>query len=224
MRTLIITELQLKTDQIEAQRTFYVERLGFPLIEANDKAFRLQAGATCLTFEEGDAACYHFAFNIPHNRFAEAKAWLKQRVELLSWDHDDQIHWKAWNAHAVYFYDPAGNVVEFIARHNLPYESVDFDARRIMEVSEIGLAAPDVSKFSTHLQDVMDLPVWDAGDGQSFTALGDEHGLFILAKEGRSWFPTSDSPAFMVPVELTVQGREAHTLELADMPYRITMK
>lgn len=221
---MIITELHLKTHQLEAQRAFYVDHLGFPLVEDSQTAFQVQAGATRLIFEAGEAACYHFAFNIPRNRFTEAKAWLKARVELLEWDNDDQIHWKAWNAHAVYFYDPAGNVVEFIARHNLTHESaVDFDAHSLMEVSEIGLATPDVSTFSAHLQTEMGLPVWDAGDGETFTALGDEHGLFIIVKEGRAWFPTSDQPAYRIPTGITVQGREQHTIELAEMPYQISI-
>ena len=38
---------------------------------------------------------YHFAFNIPENQFAEAKAWLMARVSLMTHGARDEIHWSA---------------------------------------------------------------------------------------------------------------------------------
>ncbi len=64
-----------------------------------------------------------FAFNIPENQFREAKAWLASRVEIARPNGSDEIFYDDWNAHAVYFPDPGGNLVEFIARHNLPDRS-----------------------------------------------------------------------------------------------------
>jgi hypothetical protein len=37
---------------------------------------------------------YHFAINIPKNKFAEAKRWLLSRIEILSVEEKDQFFLK----------------------------------------------------------------------------------------------------------------------------------
>ncbi len=219
-----IGALQLVTHKLPEQRAFYKDVLGLELVATASDAISLQAGATRLTFTQGEPACYHFAFNIPHNQFEEAKAWLAQRAELLLWDGADQVHWKAWNAHAVYCFDPAGNIIELIARHNIAVTASEpFEGASILGISEIGLAVNDVAAFSAALQSQAGLPVWDAGDGEAFTALGDEHGLFIVVRKGRAWFPTSDRYAELCPVEVTMSGETNKTIQLADLPYQFNI-
>lgn len=220
-----IHDITLQTDKLAEQRAFYVDVLGLPLLAEGDDSIALQAGATRLNFVQGAPACYHFAFNIPRNQFDEAKSWLEQRTALAVWDGQDEIHWKAWNAHAVYFYDPAGNIVEFIARHNLPNDSdVPFSGARLCEVSEIGLAAADVSQLARTLQEEAGIPVWDAGDGEVFTALGDDHGLFIIVRHGRPWFAGNGRVADFYPLRLVMQGSKAKTVPLNDLPYQIKLE
>jgi catechol-2,3-dioxygenase len=222
---VIIRQVQLQTDQPGALRAFYADSLGMPLVSASHQTVSLQAGTTRLIFSQGAPAIYHFAFNIPQNQFDQARQWLAQRAALLTWDGVDYVHWHAWNAHAVYCLDPAGSVIELIARHNLPNDShAPFSGSSLLNISEIGLAAPDVPALSAYLQKEAGLPVWDAGDSASFTALGDDHGLLIIVQRGRPWFPTDDHTADYHPVSLALAGTHSRTIRMTDLPYQIDVQ
>src|SRR5438309_1446303 len=96
------------------------------------------AGETRLRFdvEDGDAF-YHFAFLVPGDRFDDALAWARERVELLG----DVFDFEAWDARAVYFHDPAGSIVELIAHHGLEEDgrTGGFAAEELVGFSELGL-------------------------------------------------------------------------------------
>jgi len=221
--TMRIFELRLATNCLPNIRDFYVNLLEFPMSDETPDSLTLNAGQSRLVFEKGDSAQYHIAFNIPENQFAEAKRWTGQRVPLMKLpDGFDEIHWKAWKAHALYFFDPAGNIMEFIARHNLPNATNEpFSAKSICQVSEIGLPVASVRETVNTLQTELGIGVFDAGDGEHFTALGDDNGLLIVVKQGRAWFPTSDMPADFYPLALIINGATGKQLRLSGLPYEI---
>ena len=111
-----LRELLLYHSDLPAQLHFYTEVLGLTLSHpAEPEQFTVQTGRSQLTFaqaKEGENGRYHFAFNIPPTQFAEARQWLTGRVPLI---HDeqgaDEFHFRSWNAHACYFFDPVGQVV-----------------------------------------------------------------------------------------------------------------
>jgi catechol-2,3-dioxygenase len=171
-------------------------------------------GATRLRFVPGQAACSHFAVNVPPQRFEEAVAWAASRAELL---HED-VPFPAWQARSAYYYDPGGNIVELIARDRVP------GADLLLEVSEVGLPVTDVGDAVEFLESELGLPEFD-GDRERFSAVGDDHGLFIVVPVGRPWLFT-DRPATDVPVRVTIDGspgREllvpgsAHVIEIASI-------
>jgi catechol-2,3-dioxygenase len=220
-----ILELRLATHRLPDIRDFYLNTLGFPLLAESPNSVTLGAGETRLVFDQGDPAQYHVAFNIPEKQFAEAKRWVMERVPLLRIQDKDEIHWSAWNAHALYFLDPAGNIMEFIARHNLPDAAGGpFSSQRIRQVSEIGLVVANVRQAVETLRAELSVGVFDAGDGETFTALGDDNGLFIIVKQGRAWYPTPDQLADFYPLGVTLRGVTDKHLTLPDLPYRIEMK
>ena len=108
------------------------------------------------------------------------------------------MHWRAWERACLLFRDPNDNIGELIARHNLtgdgaPVDGTAFDpATHLLGISEIGLALDDVGASCRFIEEGLSLPVWDAGDGVRFRALGGERGLLICVKRGHAWFPTSD--------------------------------
>src|SRR5690606_37168328 len=109
----------------------------------------VKAGSTDLVFMQAPSEFeggYHFAFNIPENQFAAAKAWISSRVPLLRDENgQDEFHSESWNSHSVYFKDAMGNVLEFIARHNLKNAATpDLGGAHFLNVSEIGLPSEDV--------------------------------------------------------------------------------
>ena len=218
----------LHTAALERLRCFYSETLGIPLLDAGADSFSLRVGASELEFRQGAASSYHFAINIPSNLFDVARVWLAARTPLLPMpDGGDTMHWRAWNAHACYFRDPDGNIGELIARHNLagdgaPVDGSAFDpAIHLRGISEIGLALEDVSASCRLIEEGLGLPVWDAGDGVRFRALGGERGLLICVKRGHAWFPTSDVRAEPAPLSVTFAGVDERELCLPGTAYRL---
>lgn len=159
-------------------------------------------GPSRVRFEQGPAVCSHFAVNVPPERFEEAVAWARERVTLL---HDD-VAFPNWRARAAYFYDPAGNIVELIARERAPGHEL------FLEVSEIGLPVEDVGRAVTFLESELDLPHFD-GDRREFSAVGDDRGLFIVVSVGRPWLFT-DEPATSAPLRVEIEGEPARELRV----------
>lgn len=185
-------EIRLRAARTDALAEFYAGRLGLRLIEHASQQLCLQAGRSTLTFVQGDVtAPYHFAFNISPDRFAEAKAWLGARCPLVRGeDGADAFHFADWQADALYCYDPAGNLVELIARHALPDRHTGpFDASALLNVSEIGVVTDDVRATALHACEALGAPIYRSQLNDAFVPVGDEEGLLIIVARGRRWFP-----------------------------------
>ncbi|ERN53643.1 VOC family protein [Alkalihalophilus marmarensis] len=201
------TNLTLMTNNLGELKQFYSEVLELPLLNEDRTSFVIQIGTSAVTFKQADPKenpVYHFAVNIPSNTFQEAKSWLKSKVELNYENGADEVFFESWNAQALYFEDPSGNIVEFIARHDLENE-VDhpFSIEDFLYVSEIGIVVDEVVPFVRKLNEI-GIPNWKE-DSEALTPTGDEHGLFIIVKEGRRWFFT-DKEAHFFPLEVSVEG------------------
>jgi catechol 2,3-dioxygenase-like lactoylglutathione lyase family enzyme len=218
-----MTELRLLTDCLAEQKNFYMRTLGLALLSETETSVMLGAGTTRLVFlqaEPGTHPFYHFAFNVPGNKFTLAKAWSALRCPLLKIDNVDQVTHQAWNAQSFYFYDSAGNVVEFIARYNLPnHTSGEFDSHDLLNVSEIGLVVDDVYSTIDDIEYSLGERIWKE-KSDTFAAMGDDNGLLIIAKLGRMWILT-DKPAEVHPVALTIQGSTPLQFKNAELPYYI---
>lgn len=204
-------------------KDFYSNVLELPVNISNGK-LEVKAGKTDLVFIEADDfdGAYHFAFNIPENQILSAKEWLAPRIPLLKDERgNDDFHHDGWNADAVYFKDPAGNILEFIARHDLKNAvEGEFNSGQILNVSEIGLPSQDVIAFANELCSRLELSVFRQEPNENFTPVGDNDGLFILPKENRIWCPNTGVPAKLLPVKVIaeVNGR---MWEVRGAPYEI---
>ncbi|HEX8220441.1 MAG TPA: hypothetical protein VF914_14690 [Chloroflexia bacterium] len=217
--------LELQTTDVRLQHRFYQDVLQLPT-SATDGTLSVQVGSSQLVFSQGQLApgqAYHFALNIPENRFEEARSWIAGRARLLrSNAGEDSFSFANWNAHATYFRDPAGNILEFIARHDLTNASdLPFDEQGILSISEIGLATDDVKSTVETLR-ARGLPVYDGEGSDTFTAVGDEHGLFIVVKRGRTWFPDSGTPADFLPLRVSFSIRPGAAATLSGPPYQFS--
>ena len=219
--------LRLQTAHLEVQRTFYTKTRGLPLVVEDATAFTVQAGATHLTFaaSAGFANVYHVAFNVPRGAFHTARKWIAARVPLLrEGERDTFASTGGWNAEMVYFRDAAGNILEFIARGALPDDaSGAFGPEMIRCVSEIGLPVSAVSAQSAALALAASLstaPYDEQSD--TFAPVGDEHGLIIVVREGRPWFPTHTA-AMDAPLHLTVRGNVAGAYRVPGTAFSVTV-
>lgn len=212
--------LRLRTSRLEAMRRFYTETLELPVAAAaGGAAFTVTIGDSMLEIVQngGEPAFYHFAINVPANQFEPAKRWLARRTALLrdSETGEDQLFFPAWNAHAVYFADPAGNIGELIARHTLPIRREgEFGPAQMLHVSEIGLVSPDPDALAGRLTAQFGLRPYG---GTSFF-VGDEYGLFVLPPVGRPWIPERRQAAQPFPAEVAI-GDAGGRLELPRLPF-----
>ncbi|RTR34016.1 hypothetical protein EKG37_07330 [Robertmurraya yapensis] len=204
-----IKSVILQSNHIEKMKQFYVERFGFPLINEDENSFRIVVGTSELEFTsqqvEGNPY-YHFAFNIPSNLFAEAKEWVKERVALNIDFDNDEIYFSNFSAYSFYFYDPAGNIVELIARQSLAeVREGSFSIESIMNISEIGLTVDDAIDTCNRLMEI-GIHEREHGDltSTSLNFMGEiSKGVFIIVNQpGRRWI-FSDKKSAIYPLEIT---------------------
>jgi hypothetical protein len=176
---------------------FYRDVLGLPV---EDGAIRI--GETLLRFSPGaDGAFYHFALLVPGDRFDAAHAWARERVELLG----DVFESEGWDSQAVYFHDPAGNIVELIAHHGLEEDgrSGEFLAEELVGFSELGLVG-DRQAFLRVLEDIgLELFRGTVEEPDRLAFVGERGRVLILAPPERGWMPL-DRPAEAHPVDATI--------------------
>jgi hypothetical protein len=173
---------------------FYGAELGLPL-----DGDWIRIGETKLRFEPSEGEpFYHFALLVPGDRFDAALAWAREHVELLG----DVFDFENWDALAVYFHDPAGNIVELIAHRGLEENGRDgdFTADELVGFSELGL----VGEQQRRLERLGSRGVflWDGSieEPDRLAFVGEKGRTLILAPEGRGWLPTG-RPAEPHPVE-----------------------
>lgn len=192
-----ITQLTMSAPDPPELKKFYSGLLGFDEIEAasDSDGFSFRCGHTRVNFIPGDRdARYHFAFNVHPDKLPEAMAWLQSnQVELVHSiaDKGFVVDFPNWWARSVYFYDPAGNIVELIARGALGAagNTPKFSAQSLVGVSEIGIVTEDVPYFREWVNITHGIPPFARNENtDNFSAMGDDHGLLLLVHAGRKWY------------------------------------
>ncbi|ANM32357.1 hypothetical protein ABI59_19080 [Acidobacteria bacterium Mor1] len=208
---------------------FYAGVLEFEVLERSRRHLTVAAGETRLRYDyqpaESGSPFYHVAFNIPENKILSARDWQLERTELdpnpnapRHPDHPDIVHFAQWDAHAVFFRDPAGNILEHIARHTLDNAAAGpFTSRDISCCSEIALVldADDLRPEADRLGAAIGLPRYRNSSAQ-FVALGDENGLVLVMKKGVSLRGDAD----IYPTEVELAGADFDH-SVPGLPYRL---
>jgi hypothetical protein len=232
-----IRSLELLTSApMEAMKRFYGMALGLRVLEERVDRISFAAGDTRVAFvpapEAAGAPFYHFAFNIPENKIVPALRWQQARGPLIPIPHrlrdprypDDVVDYRHWNAHSIFFLDPGGNVVEYIARHDLKNAAGgDFGPADILYASEIAFVVDDVQTVARRIGTIAAVTQYRGGSDQ-FVAMGDELGLLLVMKRGRilDFSATGTAKAASVfRTHAAVRGgsRAVHTVP--DFPYEI---
>jgi catechol-2,3-dioxygenase len=225
---------------LSAIKAFYGKTLDLAILDERADRLTVEAGETKITFVassetvEGRAPFYHFAFNIPENKIVKALEWQKARTPLLPIPERNRaagfppevVDYSHWNAHSIFFLDPAGNVVEYIARHDLKNgDNSPFSWADILYASEIGLVVDDVPAAVASLQPFAGITPYK-GTSEQFTAMGDEYGLLLVMKRGRVIDFTGDVShgVRVYRTGVNLRGAKASTQQLAGYPYRLTLE
>jgi hypothetical protein len=222
-------KLQAPSARLGTLRRFYTDELGFPDAPAEGASYAFQVGRTAVAFTPvaPERPFYHFAMRLPRNRFAAAAEWVASLTELLADPESGETTFRFdnWNAEAFYAHDPCGNIVEFIAHHELPEETAGvrpFSADEFLGVCELGLVGPDPPKMAFALE-TLGISLWDGTLDQPgrLAFMGDRRGVLILSPIGRGWMPTG-RPAEAHPVEVRVLGVDNARITTPDVPHRIS--
>jgi hypothetical protein len=210
-----IKKLILQTSYLETLKEFYSSILELPVQMVSGEEIIIKIGASSLVFTETKEVepFYHFAINIPSNKIQEAKNWMGSKLKLL-WmeDYKSEIaDFVNWHAKSVYFYDPAGNILELIARFDLNNDQEDaFSSKQFLSINEVGLVfEPDkFDQRTSELRNNYSLSYFSKQPPlPQFRASGDDEGLFVVVPAHRNWYPT-DKPAEIFSMRVEFENHD----------------
>lgn len=212
-----IKHLTLDCASLQEQKYFYTKKFSFEVVDENEESITLQMGDSKLTFTENrlHKSYYHFAVNIPFDGMTKALHWLEKMVDIIETEDGKIQNFASWQALAIYFLDPAGNVVEFIGRERVKSKSrTVFNEKDVISISEVGLPVFQVNEAFKIISSQSGITKFDC-KSSTFCACGDDDGLFIVVdKAEKTWFPT-DEAAKAYPLKVLFQnGKKDYTLRL----------
>lgn len=183
-------------------KSFCTGTLQMPLVEEGADRFTVQIGASTLSYRRSDSpAFYHLAFLLAPEVFEGMKARLTEAPGLLA-DTDGTILFTSgrWQTNHFYFEDPDRNILEILGT-----TAGDPSARHWARVGEVGLPLPDLAEFVAQIDHLVPTELPSMSD--TFRFYGDDHGLLVLAREGRPWMPT-DRGATAHDIEIVLEGAQ----------------
>ncbi|WP_214797908.1 MULTISPECIES: glyoxalase [unclassified Exiguobacterium] len=214
-----ITEVTLYTNRLDEMKRFYAEKLELTVIEEDSTRFRIEFGEDTLIFQGAvmeQERQYHFAINIPANRFKEAKEWIMSRVPLLTEEGEDEIYFEGIDASSLYFYDADENVVELIARHSINPESniESFSSNEFLGIGEMSLTVEDPSLVAQTFEKIgVERRDGNPVDPHHLNFIGPpNHDTYILlVPRGRVWL---FSPKLSIPSPIQMVLGQQYIVEM----------
>ncbi len=225
-----IAQITLATSDPDAQADFWADRLGLP-VRMSDGAAEVLLQRSTVRFEPAAAGVdprYHFAINVPRGSIEAAAAWLGARHEVLEFRGDPEVDEGATivqgdrGASSFYFLDGGGNVVELMANPRVA-EKLEgpFGAASLLEIAEIGVATADAPATRAAIEKLFGAgALWGGHEEGRLTAIGDDHGVVIVAPVGRGWIPVG-LPARPLPTTIVAAGPRPAEVTLPEGPYRL---
>ncbi|QIH77412.1 hypothetical protein GTN30_01860 [Macrococcoides canis] len=200
-----ILSVQFETNIIPEIKKFY-KSIGFRVREIDDKLI-INVQHSEIVFKRNEAlmneSFYHFAIDIPPLQYNRIKASIKDKIELLIEEDNDEIYFEHIDARSFYINDPAGNIVEFVARNDLDNKYIEVVNVDYLRISEISLVTNKVIETFNQLKMYgfreRDNEILE--NGLNFICSGIEKSYILLTKENRRWL-FSDRLSKSFPIKI----------------------
>jgi catechol 2,3-dioxygenase-like lactoylglutathione lyase family enzyme len=219
-----IKELELRVEDLNANRVFWNETMGFPLVDQTSGSFTVQIGESRLKFipkNTTNPPIYHFSISIPQNQVEKALDWLKndgnkypdgptQPITIIKDELSgaEIISKPLYNANSVFFADAAGNVIELIARNNIDNAvEGNFSMQQFLKISEVSVVTKQVRQCEEMLDEEFGAKAFPRTTS-GYKPVGGAEGVFLLVIPGRPWIPTESNLATEYETIITVQDSE----------------
>ncbi|MEC5425253.1 hypothetical protein QGM71_17345 [Virgibacillus sp. C22-A2] len=142
------------TNKLKPMKRFYANVLELDITDSGSEYFTVNVGETDITFQHSETpSFYHFAINTPGNQFIIMKEWIESKLTLNLSGGVDKIYYQSLGADSIYFEDPAGNLIELIARRNRDLFG-PLTKEAFFDVSEVAVTTPYLSQVGEELQDI----------------------------------------------------------------------
>lgn len=195
-----------------ATQTAWFARHGWPVIDQ-----QVHIGHSTLSFVPTTTAhAYHYAMAVPTNSIAAAVRWCDtHQIPLIAGDgHAPIYQFDEWGMQAIYFFDGAGNVAEFIGAYDAAQPIPDtFAISQIQGISEIGVVSADVAHDAHTLKQQYALDSFFSYNA-TFHPVGDADGRVIIVEPAREWYPQTGVFSALAPLTLTFDVH-GHTYQVA---------
>jgi catechol-2,3-dioxygenase len=202
----LIKEATIYVSAYEETLEFYKKVFREKVTSVSDTQFSLELPLNTLHLvkEQSDAKpYYHFAFLVPYSLFDSAKEYITQYVPLNTQDGADEISFKK-GIRSCYFYDPSGNVVEFIAMEAVDEEAEAFSIQHVKVLVEMSLVSASVKDTAKQLAEtnIYKKPVEDIKEDELNFIFTDKT-ILLLSPAGRTWV-FSDKQAVVFPQSIQI--------------------
>ena len=227
-RSFEITELEIRTRNLDSSRIFWSQTLPFELIDSTAGSFTVKIGTSRLKFRPSgsiDPPVNHFAITIPKNQIERALDWLKNpdgkysdgpknpiRIIRDEATGAEIISDPKMNTRSVYFDDGAGNIIELVAKKDFGTEVIgDFSKDQFLKISEVALVTKNIQKCLDILSEKFNVQQFP-GSTSGYKPVGGGDGIILLIVPNKPWTPTESivatsyetSVTIRFPVEMTI--------------------
>lgn len=206
---MYIKEVLLVTSDLYTCKSFYSDKLGFPVTGISAAQISFRIGRSILSFQEvkNSTPLYHVAFSVPNNQLQEALTWINERAVILPYAENSIVaDFSNWNAKAFYFRDHDNNILECITHFDKGSNHFGtFTKDSIEAIIEIGVPVDDVATACDEFHHEYNIPYFEKGPRlKDFAVMGNEDGMLIITKNGRGWLPTQE-PAGKHPLKISLE-------------------
>lgn len=222
-----IRELVLECKDLALVKDFWVNRMGMELLAQNATSFSVRIGTSKLKFvrHPGNASpFYHFAVNIPENQIEQAFEWIRERAQVIRQDGTgaEIIHKPLFNAHSLFFHDPAGNVVELTARHVLTNTlEGTFTKNMLLKISEVSIITKNTRECAELMTAQLGVREFERST-TGYKPIGGAEGILAFVVTGKTFLPSENLVSFAHKMEVVLKYPEPFSLTLPGSACMIT--